>query len=462
MGERILIPFVADDGGGVDELSWGQLQIWRSMVDSGSSKPIGDFVAMPPGSTVPACVTGLRYVMRRHQSLRTHVLVGEDGVPRQHVATSGEVPLEIIEAGGQDATAIAEQTTLRYHDEPFDYRHEWPIRMAAITRADAVTHVVAVYPHSAIDIHGVAALLDDLASMDPATGEPTRPLTGMTPLQQVVHQRTPAAKRASDAALRYAERLLTSVPANRFPNWYVPRTPRWWRIGMTSPAIYLAGRAIAARAGVRTSPVLLAAFAVAFAETTRTDPAVLELVVHNRFRPGLRDAVGTITQECLGVIDIGDSTFDEIVRRAWQAATRAAKYSYYEPGGMTRLRQRINAERRENVDTNCYFNDRRRVHLNPPPLDRTPTEAELRAAQEQRVVRWERPMTHYDHTVFCSVNDVPDTFDFVMCGDTHRLSPDEMAALVTRMEDVVVTAMLNPDAQVSGGSLSRKPASVRH
>jgi hypothetical protein len=64
--------------------------------------------------------------------------------------------------------------------------------------------------------------------------------------------------------------------------------------------------------------------------------------------------------------------------------------------------------------------------------------------------------------VFCHVNDVPEVFDISMCADTHKLAPAEMAAMLWRVEDVLVTGALDPAAHVRDiGSLSRKVASLQ-
>jgi len=79
-------------------------------------------------------------------------------------------------------------------------------------------------------------------------------------------------------------------------------------------------------------------------------------------------------------------------------------------------------------------------------LDVLPTEAELAAARERATVRWEPPLDTYDHTAYFYVNDVPDALDYLLCADTHRLSPAEMESLVRHVEDVFVAAALDPVA----------------
>jgi hypothetical protein len=113
---------------------------------------------------------------------------------------------------------------------------------------------------------------------------------------------------------------------------------------------------------------------------------------------------------------------------------------------MAELVDRVGRERDADLRVDVCFNDRRRTHLTPAPLDRMPTRAELEVTQRAGVVRWERPMARYDHTLYFHVNDVPDTFDYLLCADTHHLSPADMEAMVRCVEDVFVHAAYDPAA----------------
>jgi hypothetical protein len=439
MVQRILVPFEGD-GAGVDTLSWGQSEIWRSMTAVGDSFNLAATFPAPPGTTVDGVAGMLRFAMSRHQSLRTRIVVDADGVTRQVVAASGEVPLEIVDVDG-DAAAEAARVLERYERTVFDHPNEWPVRMAVVRANGVPAHVVASYSHVATDVHGLDALVADVLTMD---GTP-EPVTAAQPLDQVQRQRTKSAARQSDAALRHAERVLRAIPPRQPGRSTDRRDPRWQQIGYDSPASFLAVQAIAARNRVPTTPVLLAGFAVALCEVTGTTPAVARLMVNNRFRPGLAASVSPLAQTCLAVIDVADGTFDDVVSRAWRAATLAGKYAYFDPNRMAELVDRIGRERDADVRVDVCFNDRRRAHLSPKPLDRMPTKAELSAAQQAGVVRWERPMARYDHTLYFHVNDVPDTFDYLMCADTHHLSPVDMTAMVRCVEDVFVRAASDPD-----------------
>lgn len=436
MAEPILVPFDGD-GSGVDTLSWGQWEIWRSMVAVGDSFPLGASFPAAPATTVASVAEMLRFIVSRHQSLRTRIVVAADGTPRQQVARSGEVPLEVVDVTSDNA-AVTEAARLleRYERTTFDYPNEWPIRMAVVLVNGVPAHIVAAYSHVATDVYGLDALVAELLAAEAGSELPEM---GTQPLAQARQQREPGARRQNAVALRHAAKVLRAIPGRRFGESTDPRAPRWWQIGYHSPASYPAVCAIAARNKVHTTPVLLAGFAVALCRLTGTDVAATRLMVNNRFRPGFASSVSPLAQSCVMAIEVAGRTFDEVVAKAWRALTLAGRYSYFDPNEMAELVAAIGRERGEDVHVDVCFNDRRRAHLTPT-LDRMPTEAELAAARERGTVRWERPLDNYDHSAFFHINDVPDAFDYLLCADTQRLSPADMEAMVRCVEDVFLTA----------------------
>ena len=328
---QILIPFEGE-GSGVGELSWGQQEIWLAIQHQRSSLGIGGAFPLPQGrATVDDVAADLRFVMARHQSLRTRLRFGADGRPRQVLAESGEVPLEVIDAGDADPADVADEVYLRYHEQLFDYVREWPIRWAVILKRGTATHLVSEICHLAADGLGALAMVADLARRDPVTGLAGGPVTALTPLEQARRQAAPAGQRQSDAALRYWERLLRTIPARRFADSADKRQPRYWQAYYDSPATDLAVRAIAARVRADSPTILLAAFAVALCRVTGNNPVVAQLVVSNRFRPGLAETVSPVNQTGLCVLDVGGVTFDAVVARAWRSAMGAYKHALLRP-----------------------------------------------------------------------------------------------------------------------------------
>jgi hypothetical protein len=448
MVERVLVPFEGR-GSGVGELTWGQLGIWRAIRQQRCSMGVGGPLPLPPGATVAGVADGLRFVMGRHQSLRTRLVFDDDGHTRQAVAGEGEVPLEVVDAADDDdPAAVAADLRTRYHDTEFDYANEWPVRMAVVRHRGALTHVVALYCHLALDGGGADALIADLVNM--VTGDP---VTAAQPLELTDWQRGPAGRRHTDRTLRHWAGLLRDIPARRFAPAADRRTPRYREARFTSRATYLAVQAIAARTALDTSAVLLAAYAVALARVTGQNPVVTQLAVGNRFRPVLADVVSTVVQNGLSVIDVADITFEEAAVRAWQSALGAYRNAYYDPIRHDELLADLGRAQGEDIDIGCIFNDRRtgaRRDVTDPP----PTAHDIRDALPLSSLHWRQQTERTGERFFCHVNDVPDTTEIWVPVDSHLLSPDDTEAFLREVETVAVAAALDPHA-ATGIQLAR-------
>src|SRR5439155_27362055 len=106
---------------------------------------------------------------------------------------------------------------------------------------------------------------------------------------------------------------------------------------------------------------------------TGTRPVATRVLTSNRFRTGLARTVSPVSQAGLCVVDIADTTFDEAVTRTQRRAMAAYKHAYYDPIQLAGLLDRLRAERGEDIDIACLFNDRRNPELEPtgaPPTVR--------------------------------------------------------------------------------------------
>jgi hypothetical protein len=138
--DRLIVRFDGD-GSGTAELSWGQKEIWSVMAATDSSLPMGGVRALSPGQTVAGAADRLRFIMGRHQSLRTRLRFGPAGQIEQVVHASGEIELEVADAGDSDPGEVAAAVAARYKARKFDLEGEWPIRMAVVTHRGAATHI---------------------------------------------------------------------------------------------------------------------------------------------------------------------------------------------------------------------------------------------------------------------------------------------------------------------------------
>jgi hypothetical protein len=443
--DRIPVRFQGE-GAGVDELAWGQWEIWSAMVRQATWLPVGGTVRLPAGTTVEDMVDELRWHLTRHHSMRTRLRIEPDGAVRQVVADAGEVTLEVVDAGDADPAAVAAEVEQRYRDAAFDYERDWPVRAAVICRDGVPTHLVEILCHLVTDAFGGAALLNDLANRDPATGEARRPPPPMQPLDQLRWQRSPAGQRQSANALRYWERLLREISPRRFRGSADPRRPRYWEAEFDSPAMLLAVSAIARRTGADSSIVLFAAFAASVVRITGINPAVIQAVVSNRFWPDMADVVSPINQTTLRRVDVADATLDDVVGRVRQSTLAALKAGYYDPRRLDELVARIAAERGDDLDIACYFNDRRVTPAADPGAG--PTAEALRAARQRTTFRWARQRDEPFERLFLHVEPATASIRLTVCADTHFVSPADMRACVLGMEALTIDAALDPETRV--------------
>ncbi|HEX6686379.1 MAG TPA: hypothetical protein VF062_26645, partial [Candidatus Limnocylindrales bacterium] len=243
--------------------------------------------------------------------------------------------------------------------------------------------------------------------------------------------------------LRHWERVLRGVPAQRFSGPDERPAPRYWKAAFDSPAGELALRAVSARTGIEIPSVLLTVFAVALVRVTGVNPVVVVLVVNNRFRRGLARTVCPLIQAGLCVIDVPDGTVDAAAAATRRRAITAYKYAYYDPVRREELIARVNEERGEAVDLECSLNDIRltgRDSLGPPP-----TPEQIRAALPRTSFEWtdRQDRQPYDK-LYVTVEDVPDSMRLTAYCDSHYLSSDGLEALVRGMEEVAVSAALDP------------------
>lgn len=442
--ERIMVPFQGE-GAGVDELSWGQRELWGAMRHKRHWMPIGAAAPLPPGATVASAMADLRFLMDRYPTLRTRLRLGP-GRAEQVVAATGEVPLEIVDtAPGQDPAGVAERILTRYSRTGYDFVTEWPIRMAVVRHRGVPTHRVWVMCHLVTDAIGAGIMLAELADQR-GCADPSP----MPPLAQVAWQRSPAGQRQSARVLRHWERQLRTIPARRFPDPADHPHPRYWNGTFTSTAVPLALRAIGARTGATSTTALLAAFAVALAAVTGADPVVTRVVVNNRFRPGLARTVSPIVHNGLCVLDVAGRDFDAVLAQTRRRAITAYKHAYYDPRRLQELLALVDRDRGEQVDLGCFFNDRRPARTEPagPPPGPPATPRRLRAAAAGSVLRWRERQDELpydplfvtiDESSPASAADEPAVVMSLFI-DTHRISPADVADCVRGMEATLMAA----------------------
>ena len=442
--ERVLVPFTGE-GSGEGELAFGQLGLWQSIVASGRSKTVAYVAEAAPGTTVAAVADMLGFMVSRHQSLRTTlVLRGEGRPPRQRVAASGEIALLVVSAGDDDPAEVAGALSEHWQTVTFAYETEWPVRLGAVVADGVVTHVVTVILHTAIDAFGLSALVADIGARDPETGAPAGPVTALAPLAQAAREASPAGRRQNDRSLEYLERVLRTAPASLYGPPRHEGERRYEVVRYRSPAIAMALHAVADRERCDDSPALLAAFLVGVGRVTGVNPLTTIVLVSNRFRPGLADSVSSLLKVTPFVFDVADRTVGALVGAVAGKALRAYMNAYYDAYEQEDRIRRIERDRGERLDLSCFYNDRRqgdRVHACVP----APTEDEIRAALADSEFSWRQDAGIPTGTLYLSVDDPPGAVELVLSVDRRYFSREEMTALALAIEEVAVQAAIEPD-----------------
>ncbi|MEV4517199.1 condensation domain-containing protein [Dactylosporangium sp. NPDC049525] len=458
MVERIVVPFEGA-GAGVGGLTWGQQQVWRAIVEVGSSMSMGGVVPVTDGRVLADFVEELRFLMSRYGALRSRLIFDEPWhvtsvdachLVRQETFARGEMVLEIHDtAPGEDPAAVAAAVFAAWKARDFDYTGEWPIREAVVRHDGAITHVIVLVCHLAADGSGLGTMIREMGERDPVTRQAARPYTAMQPLALVAAQRT--AQRQTDTAMRYWEAQLRSIRPRRFPGTVDRGQPRWRRVVWRSTALMLAAERVADALGTDTAPVLLAAYGVAFNTVTgQTAPFATQVIVGNRFRPGLADVVTPLAQNGLVVVDVTGVTAQEAIDRTRRASMNASKHAYYEPAARLALIDRLGVEHGEPVDLAVFYNDRRvGVIQAPDPLDTVPAVADIRSALPLTEVVSETPMVFFNEKLMVNVDDVVGTVQITVEVDTHHLAIEDLHRLLAEMESFTVSAATASDQAVA-------------
>lgn len=442
MSDRVRFEF-AGEGAGVDDLSWGQQEIWLAMQRQRSWIPIGGPGRRAPGTTLEDVVDDLRYALGRYQTMRTRLRFEAGGRVRQEVFARGEFTIEVYDApddADPDAFALALFDWFRTWD--YDYADDWPVRVGVVRQRGALTHQVTVATHLVTDALGGAIMMDEVTRHEPA------PVAGMQPLEQVRRQRSPAGRRQNEAALRYWRRLLRTVPARTVPASTDRCEPRYREGLLHSPALHLALRTIVAREGVDPAAALLAVFAVALHRVTGVDPVVIRPIVGNRFWPGLADVVSPVNQAGLCVVDVAGAPFPEALARVRRAVMATYKYASFDPLRLADLVAEVERERGESVDLSVLFNDRRtgdRSDLgggSDPAL----TPDLMMAALAETRLEWPVARDAPHEPLMVNVEDAVGAVQVRIVFDTHHVAPATAEACVRAMQQVAVAAALTQPA----------------
>jgi hypothetical protein len=405
-------------------------------------------VSEEDGWTTQAVLTALESLLGLHESLRTRMGEEADGTTWQELDAAGQVTVELVDVPDEAAaTAVLDEVRERYLRTPFDYANEWSVRVAAVRRQGLVRHVFFVVSHHVADGESVVILINDYAAL--ASGVAASELTSgrivFQPLDHTAHQESEEGVRENAKALRYWENKLRTVPATMFPPEFVaraaaPQEPRFWEARISSRALEIAVNHLADRLRASTTTIVLAAWSSVLAEITGNTACTIMVMINNRIAPKWRDAVSTIALEGIFSVETAGIPFPELVQRTKKASLSSYRHGNYDKDQLNELVRKIGAERGEEVDRGCWFNDMRVAPV-PAPVQ-GPLPEVLAEAGASATLRWTATYdTQGDEETHLHIVDVPgepDVLQLKYTADTHVMAPELIQKVLRDMNDLLL------------------------
>src|SRR5260221_6933046 len=163
-----------------------------------------------PGRPLDDVTKAIGALISRHESLRTLFTAGAPGEWAQQVTASGELLVEVHEAGGRlDATQALVRQRL---SAPFALDREWPVRAAVITSGGAPARVLLALTHVAADFASLGIIARDFRRLAGNSTSRAPEPPALHPLDQARLEMSPMARSRAEAAVRYWEATLRGTP----------------------------------------------------------------------------------------------------------------------------------------------------------------------------------------------------------------------------------------------------------
>ena len=396
---------------------------------------------LAPGRSPNDVTTAIGQLMSRHESLRTLFTVGASGEWTQQVSASGELMVEIHEAGGRlDA---AEALLKQRLNAPFALDREWPIRAAVITSGLAPARVLLVLTHMAADFASLDIIARDFRRlMRGGMSRAPAPST-LHPLDQAKLEMSPLARHRAEAALRYWEATLRGTPQCMLAvPGHQPANGGRRMATLRSRAAALAMARIAGRTHASQSVVILAAVATLLGLRTDNDRCPITSLCANRVTPASRDYVGTIAQDALIAVDLTAETFDGIIRATRTAALAAYYHGQYDAESLWQVIARVNDDRGTEFQRDCVLNDLSAAapQVQPGQAGSLPEPGGAANAIGDTRLVWTdtdpRPLLFYFEVFRLTPHDV----SLSVWADESRLPPAEVEDFLRAVERLLVAA----------------------
>ncbi|GAA1269514.1 hypothetical protein GCM10009665_67490 [Kitasatospora nipponensis] len=432
---------------GTAPATWGQQAIWDAVRKLGPDAPRYNVTMefpVPPGRLVARFLGAVGQLLHLHDSLHTRLLPEEDGGLTQVLDADGTLPVVVRTCPEEDIVREGRALMAELGGLPFDCARQWPLRIGLLERDGDLRYLALSFSHTAVDGWGLRRVVADLWELtdgaDPATIRELRP--AVQPLEEAGYQASVRGQRQDAAARRYWANKLRSGPRQLFPvRQELPATTKFPNAVLNSPALAQALEEVAEARRTSSATVLLAAVSAMACRVSGSPDSMLQVVVNNRFLPGLAHAVSTVALEGLFHLpDVGDD-FADLVRRAQATLLSTYRNAYYDKRLLDAHLADLVAQEGSIADRSCVFNDRRDLMPRQPgeEVARVP----LKEALAKTTLSWPIEFDPRPHTTFAmDALNVPGSLELAMTADSRLLPRPAMERFLFGIEDLVVTEAL--------------------
>ncbi|MFC4029959.1 condensation domain-containing protein [Streptomyces polygonati] len=445
MSERELLHLdVSAARSGRAPATWGQQAIWDAVLVLGHDAAFYNVrvgFELPSPRPRAAVLEALAHAAQLHESLRTRLQPETSGGLTQILDAAGRFPVTVRTSAREDTERVGAELLAELAGLPFDCAKEWPLRIGLVEADGLVRHYAMVLSHTAVDGGGLRRLARDVVMMlDGVSPQRLRELFPATqPLDEAAYQQSERGRKRDAASRRYWITKLSEGPRTLFP----PRgeqaaDPRSPYAMLHSPALLPAVDHVAAARGVSGSSVLLAAAAQQTARLSRSAEPLLQVVVSNRFLPGMSQTITTVAQEGLFQLRTGYEDFGALVRWVQTGALSAYRYASYDKRLLDRDIEELRGRLPDMADHSCFYNDTREPELFRPAAEDGEAPPLARARERTRLV-WPDEFSPRANVSFAvNVNDEPGEVKLAITADTSLISREEMESFLLGMEETVV------------------------